>query len=181
MSFTLDEIKQIIRRSLYQLWNKDKYLLNVNASERSITHRLAIYLREEFSDADLDVDCEYNREGDKPKKYQEIIDEINRSGIKADDTVAKTAFPDIIVHKRGINDKNLLVIEIKKLSGNAMPIDSIDEKKLRAFLDSDQLNYKFGLALQIPIRYGNSATLFWFEQGTENPTREECNMENGNN
>ncbi len=176
MSFTLDEIKQKIRRSLRQLQQSDKYLLNINASERSITHILAIYLKKEFTD--LDVDCEYNREGDKPKKYQEIVNEINCIGIRVDDIEARTAFPDIIVHKRGNNDDNLLVIEVKKLSGNPNPIDSIDEQKLRAFLDKDQLDYKYGLGLQIPVGLRNTAKLFWFEQGVKNPTREECNMEN---
>ena len=177
MSYSLDEIKQKVKQSLHELWHNDKYLLKVDASERSITHRLAIYLEKEFRD--LNVDCEYNREQDKPKTYHEIVNQINQGGIKADDTEAKTAFPDIIVHKRGNNHNNLLVIEVKKLSGHSTLIDSTDEKKLRAFLNSNQLNYEFGLALQIPVGGGNTAKLFWFERGAENAAhKEEYNMGN---
>ena len=171
MSYTLEQIQQKVKYSLRQLWNNDRYLLDVDANERSITHRLAIYLEKEFRD--LDVDCEYNREQDKPKTYNDIVNQINEDGIKADDTEAKTAFPDIIVHKRGNNHNNLLVIEVKKLNGHSTLIDSTDEKKLRAFLNSNQLNYEFGLALQIPVGGGNKAKLFWFEQGAENPLHEE--------
>jgi len=37
----------------------DSYLLEIDVNERTITHRLAMYLQEEFED--WDVDCEYNR------------------------------------------------------------------------------------------------------------------------
>jgi len=163
MSYSLDETKGKVRKSLYLLWRKDRHVLEVNASERSITHRFAVYLEQEF--ADYKVDCEYNREGDDPKRYHEIVCQINKTGISAGDTEAKTAFPDIIVHKRGNNKDNLLVIEGKKLTGGTIGIDEIDKKKLMAFLDTNQLNYKYGLAMQIPVGGGNMAKLFWFERG----------------
>src|SRR5271165_7265202 len=49
-----------------QLFEPDAYLLQVDANERSITHRLALYLTPHFPD--WDIDCEYNRCGDLPKR-----------------------------------------------------------------------------------------------------------------
>jgi len=176
MTYTLDEVKQKVKQSLHELWHNDKHLLKVDASERSIMHRLAIYIEREFRE--YNVDCEYNREGNDTKRYREIIDNISKAGISADDTEAKTAFPDIIIHKRGNNTDNLLVIEVKKLTAGPTKIDKIDKKKLIAFLDTNQLNYKYGFALQIPVGGGSTAKLFWFEQGARKQLYEEYNMGN---
>lgn len=176
MRYSLDEIKEKVRKSLYLLWDNDECLLSIDASERSLMHRLATYIEPEFRE--YNVDCEYNREGDEPKRYREIVDQLNRAEINADDTEAKTAFPDIIIHKRGNNTDNLLVIEVKKLTAGPTRIDKIDKKKLIAFLDTNQLNYKYGLALQIPVGGSSTAKLFWFEQGARKQLYEEYNMGN---
>jgi len=178
MTYTLEQIKQKIKCALDQLWQSDKHLLKNNVNERSITHKLAIYIESEFEG--YRVDCEYNRNGPNIKIYREIVEQINRSGIKANDTKAKTAFPDIIVHKRGNNNDNLLVIEVKKLRGDATQtnsVDEVDKKKLKAFTHENQLKYKYGLALQIPVDGGNTANLFWFEKGAEKPPQEEYSMQ----
>lgn len=49
---------------------EDSYLLNVNANERSITHKLAEYLQQEFPG--YNVDCEYNKDVDNRGKTKEI-------------------------------------------------------------------------------------------------------------
>lgn len=174
MRYSLDEIKGKVRKSLYLLWDNDKYLLSIDANERSITHRLALYLEQEFRD--LNVDCEYNREGDDPKRYheREIVDQINKAGINADDTEDKTAFPDIIVHKRGNNEDNLLVIEVKKYCGNHTEIDGKDKLKLEAFTVENQFRYKYGIALQIPVNGKSTASLWWFTQGKEINGEPDC-------
>lgn len=172
MRYSLDEIKGKVRKSLYLLWDNDKYLLSIGASERSITHRLAIYLEKEFRG--LNVDCEYNREGDEPKRYREIVDQINKAGINADDTEAKTSFPDIIVHKRGNNKDNLLVIEVKKYRGNHTGIDEKDKSKLEALTTVNQLNYKYGIALQIPVNGESTISILWFAQGKEIDGEPDC-------
>ena len=171
MSYSLDEIKQKLQHSLDQLWRQDKHLLCIDANERSITHRLAIYLEKEFGG--YNVDCEYNREGDDPKRLLWILNQSVSGETQAYNLEATSVFPDIIVHKRGDNQDNLLVIEVKKLIGESMGIDSNDKDKLIAFLGDDPLNYKYGLALQIPEKSGNVATLFWFEQGRADTLIEE--------
>ena len=109
MSFTKDDIEGIVKSSLQKLRRLDKHLLDININERSITHKLAEYLKEYFPE--FNVDCEYNRFKDIVKTIKLPNERINWN-----DTEAKTVFPDIIIHKRGIEEDNLLVIEVKKSS-----------------------------------------------------------------
>ena len=86
------------------LHNNDHYLINYEAdepvkndehvSELSISHKLSHYL--ELFVTEYHVDCEYNRNVADKKSMGE-------SRIR----------PDIIIHKRGNNEKNFVVIEIK--------------------------------------------------------------------
>jgi hypothetical protein len=85
------------------------------------------------------VDIEYNRKGPglEPKDI-EIPDE------NGDLTISRV-FPDIIVHERGHNFRNLLVVEVKK-STNAVD-DEHDHAKLQALCW--QLRYQNGLFLRL--------------------------------
>ncbi len=124
---------------------KDNYLLRVDANERSITHRFAMYLQAQFPA--LDVDCEYNRDGVDPKRIQHFS-----VSPELEDTEAKTVFPDIIVHARG-TDRNHLVIELKKTTNR---VDrEFDLAKLRGYKRS--LHYEF--ALFIELRAGDDPDL----------------------
>ncbi|MGH8646820.1 MAG: hypothetical protein ACREX4_21110 [Gammaproteobacteria bacterium] len=66
-------------------------LPEVDANERSISHRFGMYLQMEFPI--YHVDCEYNRDEVDPKR----IGHLNLHP-DAEDTVGQTVFPDIIVH-----------------------------------------------------------------------------------
>ncbi|RTL28096.1 MAG: hypothetical protein EKK47_16710 [Burkholderiales bacterium] len=101
------EVSVRLNAALKCLCERDLHLLNVDASERSMTHRLAVHLIEQFPDHD--IDCEYNRDGFDVKRL-----ELAERAAKDDDVEAVTVFPDIVVHRRGHNDDNLLVIEVKK-------------------------------------------------------------------
>lgn len=143
-------IKNSLDKALEKLLKSDAQLLYNDVNERSISHRLACYLEPFFPD--WNVDCEYNREHDDPKRL-----EIPKRKILSDDTHATTVFPDIIVHKRNTND-NLLVIEMKKTTSNVT--DDHDSNKLKAF--KSQLGYKFAVFLK--LRTGGCAeieTLDW--------------------
>ncbi|WP_392507924.1 hypothetical protein ACF3NT_14155 [Naumannella halotolerans] len=132
---------QIRRRveSAYRLFViRDRYLLQCDANERSLTHKLAEYLVPQFPH--WDVDCEFNRDGKVPKSVPSW-----RGNISPSDTQAKTVFPDIIVHKRG-SDQNLLVIEAKKSSTAAT---SEDAAKLAAYRSS--LAYRFVCLVVFPV------------------------------
>jgi hypothetical protein len=97
-------------------------------NERSLTHKYAEYLQEEFPE--WNVDCEYNRDGHDTKK---IISYIR----KIDNENARTVYPDIIIHHRGTKN-NLVVIEAKKDNFNG---DNLDVQKLEAY--NKDLGYKF--------------------------------------
>lgn len=125
------EVREKLIRALNMLVENDVLLLSYNVNERSISHRLAVYLEREFDD--WHVDCEYNREMDNPKRLN--LQEIDS---ESTDTFGKTVFPDIIVHRRG-EQNNLLVVEMKKTTSNIK--DDFDFCKLRAF--KEQLGYKF--------------------------------------
>lgn len=100
------EVNTRLEQALSRLMLRDSHLLTVDASERSITHQLAVHLMEQFPG--YDIDCEYNRDGFDVKRL-----ELAERRTRDDDTEAVTVFPDIVVHLRGHNNDNLLVIEVK--------------------------------------------------------------------
>src|SRR5437879_441983 len=87
------QVAERVRDAIEMLLERDHDLLANDVNERTIAHRLAIYL-EPFLNAPH-VDCEYNRDGHKPKKLN-----LTPAGVETDDTDATTVFPDIIVHRR---------------------------------------------------------------------------------
>jgi hypothetical protein len=120
-----DEVKWLVVLAVERLKEKDGHLLEFDVSERALTHRLANYLEELFGE-EWHVDVEYNRHFDDPKKLN-----LRPRTTFDDDTTARTVFPDIVIHKRGTDDSNLLVLEIKKVDrGEDFDYDA---DKLRAF------------------------------------------------
>ena len=92
-------LEELIKKSLDDLYNNDIYLIDHQVSERSLMCHFAHYFMNHMCDtaiASYNVDCEYNRDG-----YEAKLIGKNR------------IFPDFIVHRRGTNDDNLLVIEFK--------------------------------------------------------------------
>ena len=151
MPYTKDELERIVNSSLMKLRSLDKKLLEIKVNERTITHKLAVYLQQNFPE--FNVDCEYNRFKDIVKKIKLPNERINWN-----DTEAKTVFPDIIIHKRGIEEDNLLVIEVKKSSNDNS--GDFDRIKLHAFLQ-EPYNYAYGLFLRIDLD-GENDDLEWF-------------------
>lgn len=133
----MEDVKQCVIAAVVSLYRHDRELLEINANERSITHKLAEYLQREFPN--WNVDCEYNRRGREIKRLSfEFGEEI-----KPDDIEAKTIFPDIIVHQRGAQ-LNLLIVEVKKNRGMQT---TRDKEKLEAFGRDPAYGYKYGLFL----------------------------------
>jgi hypothetical protein len=120
----LDEILRRFQSGIDQLLVRDAHLLRHDVSERSITHKLGFYLQELFPE--WDVDCEYNRNGHDPKTVA-----LPR---RDDPEVLKSTstFPDVIVHQRGSNERNLLVVEAKK-QGCALAAQEFDRLKVEAY------------------------------------------------
>src|SRR5258708_2030866 len=139
VQLTQEAVKEKVTAAIEVLYQRDTYLLQTDVNERSISHKLASYLQEAFSD--WDVDCEYNRNHDDPELLKRL--QISAEDVSPDDVQARTVFPDIIVHHRGTSD-NLLVIEIKKTTNQLS--DDFDKQKLREF--KRQLGYCYALFLR---------------------------------
>lgn len=139
---TKSDLEEVMVSSLETLFKEDAHLLTCNANERSISHRLAIYIQNALPE--WNVDCEYNRIGndDDPK-----VTKLPASDTKTDDLEARTVFPDIIVHQRGPHE-NLLAIEIKKSSSRNAAADDHDIQKLKSYC-SPPLQYHHALFLKI--------------------------------
>jgi hypothetical protein len=129
-------------RSLERLLNEDAHLLEVDANERSLTHRVAIYLQQELPN--WHVDCEYNRDDHEPKELW-----LEGGDPDAYDENAQTVYPDIVVHERGTTI-NYLVIEFKKTSSRVG--DQKDFMKLQAFCR--QLGYSHALFVELAVGGG---------------------------
>lgn len=132
-----DKLEGAMQSCLQQLYDIDSQILAQDTGERAICGRLAMLMAAAFPQHHVDI--EYNRKGlgIEPKDI-EMPDENGN-------LITSRVFPDIIVHERGNNLRNLLVVEVKK-STNAVP-DEHDHAKLQALCW--QLQYKNGLFLRL--------------------------------
>jgi len=152
MTYDLFKTQKLVKNCLKIFMKNDIFLLEVDADERAISHKLACYLQSEISE--MHVDCEYNRDEFEIKK---ISDE---KGSKP-----RRIYPDIIVHKRGENCNNILVVEIKKQENREIENDEI---KLKEFT-SGSYGYHFGLLIIFNTKENskNRPILRWFSNGRE--------------
>jgi hypothetical protein len=128
---TREEATALVNSAIDRLLEHDSALLALDATERSLSHRLAHYMAlSEAIRPPLTVDCEYNRHFGDPKRLKlpprKALDREIR---------ATTVFPDILVHERNTDANNLVVLELKKPGEDV----AYDELKLRAF--REELGY----------------------------------------
>lgn len=151
-----DTITQKIISAYRAILTHDSYLFIASANERSMTHKLAEYLQQEFPD--WNVDCEYNKNLDSGKtvpvweaKRAELMQKLeNEMTNRRRNLIEKvldggiSVYPDIIIHHRGTRE-NLVVIEAKKenFAGN-----DFDEQKLEAY--KNHLGYEFAFKVKFP-------------------------------
>ncbi|QGQ95820.1 hypothetical protein EHS13_13510 [Paenibacillus psychroresistens] len=174
----IEEIKIKVTAAIKKLFDNDLYFLINDLNERTITHKLGTYLQEGFSG--FDVDCEYNKNVDEENGLKNIHMLINeaeklnkRSKIVLNgELYVFSTYPDIIVHKRGGNENNLLIIEVKKTT-NPTSRD-FDQKKLKCYTDqlNSSLKYKYGLFIEFEtkVEIPKLPTLIWYENGTALPS-----------
>lgn len=160
MEFEL--INQAMSTALEQLRDRDRHLLIHGLHERSISHRLAVYL--ETLLPNFNVDCEYNGnvDADNGKKYIYFL-KANAPRLKIKlkdeeidaDTIERSIYPDIIVHRRGGNgpENNLLVAEIK-LTSSTVDV-GWDKEKLSRFTSSEfenRFDYQYGVFILLGVK-----------------------------
>ncbi len=136
------EVMTGLNNALRKVAENDRHLLEFDLSERCIASRLALYLQMEFPK--LNVDVEYNRDGAAPKR----LDLPEACANFRNEDGEALVVPDVIVHKRGHDGPNVLVLELKKTT-NREPRDC-DRARVRAL--RALLGYSFGALIECETR-----------------------------
>lgn len=161
--YNKENLISLINSSLEELYKKDHYLIDNSpmdwddkdgkhyVGERAIVFRFAHYLLSNIEkmgvDPDLSLDCEYNRNGCMNKALPSFPQGV---------------IPDVIIHKRGSNDKNVLVMEFKTYWNKNQ---EHDENKIRELTDQ-QGKYKYAYGMTVLIG-SDKPIVKLFEDGTE--------------
>ena len=117
------ELNKLIA-ALQEFYARETYILERDLGECALTHRLAVLVEVNF--AGWEVDCDYDRLGERTLRLP------HGTVISTDDHLAKSIYPDIVVHQRAV-PKNHIAIEVRKAS-NHQPVEH-DRHKLRALTD----------------------------------------------
>lgn len=135
------ELINLLHFAVNKLYQNDKDLIALGRVERACMFRIGLYLHEALynsSFADLVVDSEYNRYESNVKKI--YSDEQENSD--------KTVWPDLILHTRGKQENNALIVECKKSDDE----DGIkkDFAKLKEFtVQNGKYAYKLGVFVKL--------------------------------
>lgn len=133
----IKQLQVVISNCLESLYQMDSTLITRGGMEQSASFRFAIYLNEAIKEIDwlngLQLDIEYNKNGLNPKRTPR-----RPKGVR----------PDLIIHSRGNNDANILVVEIKGW-WNDEPRE-FDRIKLEDFTHQDG-EYKYGLGVFLEL------------------------------
>lgn len=167
------ELMKIIKNSVEIFLEEKVSLLELEAHEQAITHRIAFYLEYLLSKnikyKNLDIDCEYNKHGDQPKTIdlpgepKDYCDCKFCKKIVVKNPEDKKYFrPDIIVHKRGADRHNIIAIELKKSN-----ICYFDLEKLK-ILTRDIVDGGYGYRIGVFIYFLDKKPIYkWFSKGEE--------------
>lgn len=162
-------IIKMLKQSVDLLYENDSYLIEHSVHEQDISHRIAHYfenLLEDYSwykKSSFNIDVEYNKNFDNPKRaYEKCYNCSDISCYTPPKSVnyQSSCKPDIILHERGSNDNNILVIEIKKCNKECKD----DFAKLSAFTcNASDYKYKMGIYINID----NQPSYKYFKDGQE--------------
>jgi len=121
---TRGQIETALNRALDTFVERAEHFVAAAANERSMSHRIAVDLEQELPG--YEVACEYKRDGFDVNRLEAMP---HPPSPKSDEAVR--VFPDIIVHRRGSNDHNWLVLDMKQAAAGTDP--PYDLHKLHAF------------------------------------------------
>ena len=129
-----EKIECILEKACKKIYKEDRYLINNRVSERAIVFRLGIYIQRLMNrDAELklyNLDNEYNRNGQDSKRMPGF---------------ENGTYPDLIIHKRGSNINNKIIIECKTWWNDDIYIDM---QKLREFINiRGKYKFKYGISI----------------------------------
>lgn len=109
----IQDTKNLINNCLKLLYTDDINLIQAGGLERSITFRLALYIYEAIEN--VEWINEINQELSVTNESLKIDVEYNKRGLGTKRTPRQPlgAHPDIILHRRENDERNILVVEIK--------------------------------------------------------------------
>jgi hypothetical protein len=107
------EAEIVLERALMRFLSDDLETFGDKIGERPMMFRIAHYMAIEAEGTGLRVDCDYNRHHDGLKeRLPEKVETVTaKRGVKVK---PKRFFPDIVLHERRRDSRNILVCEIKK-------------------------------------------------------------------
>ena len=157
-----EELIDIFEKAKNEFLEKEKAIIKNDTNERTLTQRLAFYLklqlRKNIKYENYSVDCEYNRKEEDIKRLK-----------FGKNTDKKEIYPDIIVHQRKIKD-NLIVIEMKKSTSNNKDCKEKDRERLKIMTDLNEpnnFNYTLGVYFEVDTIGNNNHIIEFFVNGKE--------------
>ena len=144
-----NNLKNFLEESIKEFYDKDSLISERKGMEQACVFRIGLYLQERLKKAkisDVVVDCEYNKNGDHPKKTLMFLEGIR---------------PDLLVHKRGDNTKNLLAVEFKGWWNKSK---NRDEEKLKSLTSPDE-EYQYLLGAFVRLGKENMQELEYYANG----------------
>jgi hypothetical protein len=132
------ELNKVVN-ALGEFYARETFLLEHDLGERALTHRLAVHLEKQFPG--WEIDCDYDRLGERTLRLP------HGTIVSTDDHLAKSIYPDIVVHQREIPN-NLLAIEVRKAANHQPP--EHDRHKLRALTDP-HLWFAYGIGVYLVL------------------------------
>jgi hypothetical protein len=165
----LDWLEEIIIPAIDSFYSEPqgRDLIQRGASERTVVANIyckanAILHEKQTINNDLEnleIDIEYNRNYEKPKRVYEKCKMCPNEGcfIKVRSLHHTVSSPDMIIHHRGFNDNNQVVIEYKKVSNRNNRERDDDKAKLiyltcqKPFPHHEDENYQYHIGFFIDL------------------------------
>ena len=147
-------LEKKIATAMEILERRDRELLSNDDNERAVAHRLAVYLEQQLADDFWHVDCEFTRQG-TARDHKDVGSSLPLLPPSKKNGNRTLVRPDIIVHRRGPDGPNLLVIEVKPARPRGDLSLSKDFAKLAKFQTEPKLKYTY--AVLVTYRFGDSA------------------------
>ena len=136
-------ILEAVSGALSDIVSKDRDLLTLQAHELALVHRFGVYLEERLREYlrkhELTIDLDYDRHRDAQKWLPPRPD-----GSEGDERRFR---PDLVVHHRGEDSRNVLVVEWKK-SARYSIVECLEERIHRLLADRDE-HHGYGYMLGV--------------------------------
>ena len=142
-----EKLFNLLKKSVDKCYKNDKELIK-RSMEQACVARIFFYMQEMiYNDSkykeyrNYNLDCEYNK---------------NREEIKSTPRCPNGTKPDMVLHERTENYRNMLVVEFKAAKGRTVYYKdtklSIDYVKLEDFTNSTIYNYRLGVYVKLNKR-----------------------------